>query len=102
MPVLAVYALGLRVGMDGQDFGMAVGAGRVGMDVQVAKVAAEPLLLIEVDPLVAEEQNLMFRQRGVKLLDLPVAERGSQVDVGDLGADDRGKRLHLDGVVGHH
>ena len=102
MPVLAVDAFGLAVRMDGQDLGMAVGPGNIGMDVQVAEVAAEPLLLLQVDPLVAEEQDLVLCQRRMQILHLPVTERTGQVDAGNLGAYDWRKRFHSDGAVGHH
>ena len=80
---------------------MAFGAGRVRMDVQLAEQAAECLVLIEGQLLVAEEQHLMRHQRVVHFLELLVAERLAQVDAGNFRADGRGGRLHLDGFVWH-
>lgn len=41
---------------------------------QLAERPAKGLLLTEIDRLVAKEQHLMFRQGGVPILDLPIAQ----------------------------
>ena len=66
---------------------MAFGRVRGRMDVQLAELAPERLLPIEVEGLVAEEQHLVLDQRVVQLLELLVAQGPAEIDAGDLGAD---------------
>ena len=75
---------------------MALRAGRVGMDVQLAEQPAECLVLVERQLLVAEEDHLVRHQRIVHLLELLIAERLARSIAGDLRADGRRGRLHLD------
>ena len=62
---------------------MAFRPGRAGMDVQLAEIAAEPLVGVHVHRLIAEEQHLVLGQRQMQLLDLTVAERIRERDAGD-------------------
>ena len=63
MPVLAVDALGLGIGMDRQDLGMSFRPGRAGVNVQFTEISAEPLVGFHIHRLIAEEQDLVLRQR---------------------------------------
>jgi hypothetical protein len=101
MPVLAVDAPGLGVGMDRQDLGMSVRPGRAGMNVQFTEVAPEALVRVDIHRLVAKEQHLVLRQRVVQLLDLAVAEWLGEREACDLGADARRYRRDLDGFIAH-
>ena len=75
MPVLAVDAPGIGVGMDRQDFGMSFRPGRAGVNVQFTEISAEPLVGFHIHRLIAKEQDLVLRQRLMQLFDLTVAER---------------------------
>ena len=66
---------------------------RVRVDMQLPEVSPQRFLLFQTDFLVAEEQHLMFRQRGMQIIDLPVGQRRRQVDVRNLGTQTRGERL---------
>src|SRR6266566_6842322 len=77
------------------------GPGRVRVNVQVAKIAAERLVAFHVERLIAKEQDLMLRQRLVQLLDLAVAERLGERQAVDLGANARRNRRDVDGFVAH-
>ena len=71
------------------------------MDVQLAEAAAELLLLVEVDLLVAEEDDEVLGERVVDLLELLVAERLREVDAFDLGADHRAQGYDANGLIRH-
>jgi hypothetical protein len=101
MPIFPGDALGIGVGMDGQNLGMSLRTGRVRVNVQVAKMAAERLVAFHVERLIAKEQDLMLRQRLVQLLDLVVAERLGERQAVDLGANARRDRRDVDGFVAH-
>ena len=64
----------------GRISGCPSGPGVLGMDVQFAEISAEPLVGVHVHRLIAEEQNLVLRQRQMQLLDLTVAEWLGQRD----------------------
>src|SRR5260370_28770240 len=66
---------------------MSLRTGRVRVNVQVAKIAAERLVTFLVERLIAKKQNLMLRQRLVQLLDLAVAERLGERQAVDLSAN---------------
>ncbi len=78
---------------------MTLGTRRVRMDVQISEVPSEPLLLVEIDLLVAKEQDLMLRQRIMQVFDLPIAQLGGKIDVRYLGAKRWRQGLHLYGGV---
>ena len=80
---------------------MSLRTGRVRVNVQVAKIAAERLVAFHVERLIAKEQDLMLRQRLVQLLDLVVAERLGERQAVDLGANARRDRRDVDGFVAH-
>src|SRR2546421_11747100 len=101
MPIFPGDALRIGVGMDGQNLGMSLRTGRVRVNVQVAKIAAERLVTFLVERLIAKEQNLMLRQRLVQLLDLAVAERLGEPQAVDLGANTRRDRRDVDRFVAH-
>ena len=71
----------------GRISGCPSGPWRVRMDVQFAEQAAERLVLVERQLLVAEEDHLMRHQRVVHFLELLVAERLAEIDTEDLRAD---------------
>src|SRR5262245_15240273 len=60
MPVLAVDALRIGVGVDRQYLGMPCRPWRVGVNVQFAEIPAQPLVGFLVQRLVAKEQNLVL------------------------------------------
>src|SRR5271165_5992541 len=101
MPFLPGNPLGVGIGMNRQDFGMTLRARRVRVDVQLPEIPPQRLLLVRIELLIAEEQHLMGGQRGMQILDLPVAEGGGQVDVGHLRAENRGHRVYLDCCIAH-
>ena len=68
---------------------------------QIAELAAEILVLVVGQMLVAEEDHQVFHQRVVHFLELLVAERARQVDPADLGADMRRQLSDLDCLIGH-
>jgi hypothetical protein len=71
------------------------------VNVKPAETPAEFFLLVEIDVLIAEENDEMLGQGVVDFLELLVAEWLAQVDALDLGPDDRGQWLDGDGLVGH-
>ena len=71
------------------------------MDVQVAEIAAEPLVGVDVHRLIAEEQHLVLGQRQMQFLDLTVAQRIGERDAGDFGADARRHRRDIDEFIAH-
>ncbi len=79
---------------------MAVGARRIGMDVELAEIAAEALLAVVVESVVAEDKHAELTERLVQLLHLAVGERASDVDASDLSADMRRDRAQCQGLVG--
>jgi hypothetical protein len=87
--------------MDRQDLGMSLGRVPGGVDVQLAERAAQRLLPVEVEGLLAEEEDLVLDQGVVQLLELLVAQGPAEVDAGHLGTDPRCHRGHLDGLVAH-
>ena len=101
MPIFPSDALGIGVGMDGQNLGVSLRTGRVWVNVQVAKIAAQRLVAFHVERLIAKEQDLMLRQRLVQLLDLAVAEWLGERQAVDLGANARRDRRDVDGFVAH-
>ena len=66
--------------MDRQNLGVAFGARRVRVDVQLAKMLTKRFLLLQIDLLIAEEQHLMLEQVAGMLLD------GQVGGVGDVEA----------------
>src|SRR5262245_40024463 len=101
VPIFPVDALGTGIGMDWQDFGVSLGAGRVGVNMQFTEVAAEPLVGFHIQRLIAEEQNQVLGQRLMQLLYLMVAERLRQGDAFNIGADARRHRRHTYGFIAH-
>ena len=68
---------------------------------ELAEIAAEPLVGLSVHRLIAKEQNLVLRERLVQFLDLAVAERIGKSDALDQGTDARCDRRDLDGFIAH-
>jgi len=54
---------------------------------KLAKAAAESLVLLDGEPLIAKKQDQMIHERFMHLLELPVAERLGQVEAKHLGAE---------------
>jgi hypothetical protein len=71
------------------------------MDVQFAEIPAQPFVRVDVQRLLAKEQNLMLRQRLVQLLDLTIAQRLRQRQPFDVGADSGCHRRHCDRFITH-
>ena len=71
-----------------------------GMDVQLAEAAAERLVLLVRQLLVAEEDHQVLHQRVMDLLEGLVAERPGKVDAGNLRADAGRKLAHLRSSAG--
>src|SRR5215813_4304391 len=101
MPVLAADALGVRIGMDGQDLGMPFRPRRVRVDVQFTEISAEPLVGFHVERLIAEKQHLVLRESLMQLLNLAVAKWLGQCDALDIGADARRNARDTDGSIAH-
>src|SRR6266581_1023664 len=80
---------------------MSLRPGRAGVDMQLAEIAAEPLVGLDVHRLIAKEQNLVLRERLMQLLDLAVAERIGELDAFNQGTDARRNRRNLDGCIAH-
>ena len=102
VPDFAGRHLGLLIGMDDSDLGMALdlGPGR-GMDQELAEQPAECLVLLDAHLLIAEEDHLMRHQRIVQFAHLAVRQRTGEIDAGDFRADGRGDLANLDRLVGH-
>src|SRR4029453_12554053 len=101
VPILAVDALGIGIGVDRQDFGMTFRTRDFGVNIQFTEVAAEPLVGFHIQRLIAEEQNLVLGQRPMQLLDLTVAEWLRQRDAFNTGADARRHRRDTYGFMAH-
>src|SRR5882757_2038440 len=80
---------------------MAFGAGRIGMNVQLAEVSPEPLVRLCVQRLIAKEQDLMLGQGLMQLIDLAIAERLRQRYAFDVGADARCNWCDADAFITH-
>ena len=77
------------------------GAGAADMDVRLAEIAHKAFVRIEVDLLIAEEEDAMRDDGFVHFLHLPIAERPGEIDIADLGPDMRRRGGDGDGVVAH-
>ena len=71
------------------------------MDVQLAEAAAQLLLALQRQELIAKEQHLMLHQRVVQLLELLIAEGSREIEAGNFGTDPRGRRNDRDGLERH-
>ncbi len=100
VPVLAGHVLGGLVGMDGHHLGMVGQARDAGVDDQFAERAAERLVALVVEVLVAEEDHLVLSDGLGDLLQLAVG-RLAQVDAEDLGPDPGRHRNHFQHFIGH-
>src|SRR5262249_47024111 len=101
MPILAAHSLGIRVGMDRQYLGMSFGARRIGMNVWLPERAAEPLVGFDIHGLVAEEQDLVFRQGLMQLVDLPIGQWSRERYPLNIRTNTWRDRGDVDGVIGH-
>ena len=68
---------------------------------QLPETAAECLVLVPVDILIAEEYDLMVQQRLVNFGIGLVAQWLPQVYAGNFRAQYRAYRCHRDGFIGH-
>src|SRR5690606_16800305 len=73
----------------------------VRVDVERAEAAAEGLVLLMRQMLIAEEDDLMVEKRPVNVVEGFVVEVGGKIDARDLGAERAGNAVHLDFIVGH-
>ena len=88
MPILTRDVGGLLVRLDYENLGMIRYPGRRRrMHVEPAEAAAERLVLLDRQLLLAKEEHQMIHERIVHILELPVSELLGQVDAKDLGAD---------------
>src|SRR3954454_1792946 len=78
---------------------MRLDRGRRRVYVQLAELAAEIEMLLRREMLVAEKDHEIFSQRAMDLVHLPV-RRLAQIDLADLGPDDRGQLVHRDRFIG--
>ena len=102
MPDLSGDALGVLVGLDEQDFGVALEqVRRRRVDVELAETAAELLVLLGRHFLIAEEDDDVFHQRVVDGGELFVGEVTAEIDAEDLRTDGWGKRADFDRLGGH-
>ena len=101
MPVVAgdVFRIGIRVDRD--DVRMAPDRGDAAMDRQIAEQAAESLVAVVVEMLVAEEDHLVFGDGLNQLLDRRRLQRPGEVDAGNLRADAQRQRCYLDQLIAH-
>jgi hypothetical protein len=91
VPVFAGDDFRILVTVNPDDFWMIRHGVEGSVRLQLAKAAAEPLERLEIDRLIAEEDDLMFHERFMDFVKLPIAERLGQVDAADLSADERGE-----------
>jgi len=68
---------------------------------QLAETAAEILVLVDGEVLVAKEDHQILHQRIMHLLELLVAQRLRQIDAVDLCADARRQLADFDGLIAH-
>ena len=73
----------------------------VGMQVQLAEAAAERLVLLVAELLVAEEDHQVRHQRVMDFLERLVAQWPGEIDAEDLRADAGRELAHLDRLVSH-
>ena len=71
------------------------------MQVQLAEAAAERLVLLVAQLLVAEEDHQVRHQRVMDFLKRLVAQWPGEIDAEDLGADAGRELAHLDRLVSH-
>src|SRR3954454_6947370 len=79
--------------------------GCCGMNMQLAKFAAEGEVLLRRDVLVAKEDHEVFGERAMDLVDLAIGARIvrdelSDIDTGNFRTDDRGELFDSNGLVG--
>src|SRR6185503_3276376 len=77
------------------------GAGAADVNVQLAEIKREATVHLEVDRLVAEEDDAVPAEGLLQRAHLLARQRPGEIDVADLGADVRRKRLHGEGRHGH-
>src|ERR1700757_4230072 len=80
---------------------MTFGAGRARVNMQFTEISSESLVGFCIQRLIAEEQDLVIRQRLMQLLDLTVAERLRERGSFDIGADARRNRRDIYGFIAH-
>src|SRR5215831_9573745 len=71
------------------------------MYVELAKTAAERLVLIDSQLLIAKEEHQVVHERTVDLLKLPIVERLGQIETKDLGASARCRFPYLYSRMSH-
>ena len=71
------------------------------MNVRLAEIAHQALVGLEIDLLVAEEDDAVSNNGVMHLLNLSIGERPGEIDIADLGADMRRAGRDGNGVVAH-
>ena len=95
MPQAARHELDLVVAVDNQDLRVFRVLGRGRVNVQLTEAAAEGLVLLERQLLIAKEEDQVPQPGVPQRRQGRVVERLRQVDAGNLGADDRRERCDL-------
>ena len=102
MPHVARYMGRGFVGLDAEDFGIAVHREtRVRHTVQLAEAPAETFLLFDRHLLIAKKNHLVFQEGRADFVELVVADVSAEIDP-EYFRTDRGRQLaYLDGPIGH-
>ena len=66
---------------------------------EIAEPAPEGKMLFGRERLVAEKNHEVLGKRAIDLVELEVRKPLGQIDAADLGADDGGQLVDLDGLV---
>ena len=96
MPVVAILARRVRVGVDEHEFRIASDARGGRVNVERSEAPSEGEVLLVVDGLVAEEDDAVRDEGAVDLLERRVVEGLAEVHPGDLGSDRRSERIDGD------
>lgn len=102
MPILARDEFRILIGMNGHDFGMVRQAGDATVNRELTESPAKFLVPVMVQVLVTQENDLMFHEGRIELIDDLVRQRLRKIDAFDLRADPRRHRFHFQDFVSHH
>lgn len=95
MPGFAIGPDRIFVGCNDHDFGIIAQPGRGRMGVQLAKETAKGNLLLWREGLVPKEDNEVFREGAVELLQDRIGQITGEIDAVNFGTDDWGNLPHL-------
>ena len=99
MPAVTRGVGRVRRCLDEQNLGIALVQVLHGVHVQLAEAAAEGLVLLAIEPLIAERQHLPVEEGLVDLLLLLVGQRPGEIDASDLGPDVGRERPDIEALV---